>query len=114
MSFRITKVMELLPKKDDCCNCGHCTCEVYAMELVAGRVTVEACPSTTTEVKRMLSQVLRLEQDVLSELKGSALPGMKDALAALSMAPARIAGALLAAFPFLAVLWLLSIWLMMH
>lgn len=113
MSHRIPKIMELLPKKEDCCSCGHCTCEVYAMELVAGRVTVDACPSIPTEARRMLSQVLRMEERALSSLKGFLAGDVKEVFTNVLMLPARVSGFLLVAFPFLAVLWLISIWFMM-
>ena len=111
MSFRIPRILELLPKKDDCCSCGHCTCEVYATELVAGRVTVEACPSITTEARRMLSQVLRMEEQAMSTIREIAASDANRWAVSLAMVPARVAGLLMVMFPLLAVLWLLSIWI---
>lgn len=113
MSYRIPKIVKLLPKKADCCSCGHCTCEVYAMELVAGRVTVDACPSISTEARRMLSQVLRMDERALSNLKEFVAADVKEVLTNVLMLPARVSGFLFAVFPFLAVLWLISIWFMM-
>ncbi len=113
MSHRIPKIMELLHRKEDCCNCGHCTCEVYAMELLAGRVTVEACPTITSEARRMLSEALRMEERALSSLKGFLTGDLKEVFTNVLMLSARISGLLLIIFPFLAVLWLISIWFMM-
>lgn len=110
MSFRIPRIMELLPKKDDCCNCGHCTCEVYAMELVAGRVTVDACPSITTEARRMLSRVLGSERYTLAGLPAFPAAQVKEAVENVLMLPGRIAGFLIAVFPVLAALWLAIVW----
>ncbi len=113
MSYRFPEILELLPKKDDCCSCGHCTCEVYAAELLAGRAAADACPDITAEAKRMLRQILAAEQEVVSAIKGISLTDVKEVAASLLMVPARAAGFLLVALPFAAVLWVLFAWMFM-
>ena len=104
-------IMELLPRKDGCCNCGHCTCEVYALELVSGRVTVDACPSITNEVRRLLSEVLRVEERAAAAFARVVAPAWTKPVL---LFPARVAGLLLALFPVVAALSLFAVWALMQ
>jgi len=106
------RIFELLPKTD-CQKCGQGTCLVFASELAGRQVSIQECPDVSEEARRMLSQLLEAERDVLSALRGLTLENAKKTLSSAVMLPVRGLSLLIVTFPFLALAWLMFAWLFM-
>ncbi len=112
MELTKKKIFDLLPKTD-CRKCGQATCGNFAAQLSLRQGSLSACPDISAEARMLIAQVLEAERDMMASLKSITAADVKRALGGVLMLPVKGLSLFIVAFPFLALAWLLIVWLFM-
>lgn len=107
MSYHVSHIMALLPKRDNCGKCGYAACDQYAEALAIGETSVDTCPLVTDESRSAIHRILTVDRSMVEAYGARAASKVIRVLKEVALAPARVSGLLFALFPLFAVVWVL-------